>query len=146
MRRPVEKGVVIAGKDASRGRRVYAPVNGLIVEVVNGAVSKTQRDIIFNKFQKTRDPHVLVADARTMSHGLTLTEASTVIWYAPAPSNNVYEQANGRITRSGQKHSMNIINISASPMERRIYKRHQNQQSSQGVLLDLVKESMTGGV
>lgn len=116
------------------------------VEVVNGAVSKTQRDIIFNKFQKTRDPHVLVADARTMSHGLTLTEASTVIWYAPAPSNNVYEQANGRITRSGQKHSMNIINISASPMERRIYKRHQNQQSSQGVLLDLVKESMTGGV
>ena len=113
------------------------------VEMVHGEVTKSQRDDIFNRFQKTRDPHILVADARTMSHGLTLTEASTVVWYAPAPSNNIYTQANGRITRSGQVNNTYIIHISSSPLERRIYKRHQNQTSSQGVLLELIKEMMS---
>ena len=111
--------------------------------MVHGEVTKSQRDDIFNRFQKTRDPHILVADARTMSHGLTLTEASTVVWYAPAPSNNIYTQANGRITRSGQVNNTYIIHISSSPLERRIYKRHQNQTSSQGVLLELIKEMMS---
>lgn len=115
------------------------------VESIYGTKSKTQRDVIFNKFQKTRDPHVIVADARTMSHGLTLTKASTIVWYAPAPSNNIYTQANGRITRSGQVNNTYIVHMSSSALERRVYKRHQSEQSSQGVLLELVKELMTGG-
>lgn len=115
---------------------------GYTVEVVHGGVSKNARADIYNRFQNTPDPHVIVADARTMSHGLTLTQASTIIWYAPAPSNNIYTQANGRITRSGQVNNTYIIHISATALERRVYARHQDETSDQGVLLELLQDMM----
>lgn len=38
MNRPITKGTVIAGKDANRGRRVFAPVDGLVVHVDKGRI------------------------------------------------------------------------------------------------------------
>jgi len=107
--------------------------------VVIGDVSKNQRDRIFADFQQAPKPHVLVADPGCMSHGLTLTEASTIIWYAPITSNDEYTQANGRITRAGQKYVANIINITATELERRMFKRLKNRQKLQGLLLDMVE-------
>jgi SNF2 family DNA or RNA helicase len=74
-----------------------------------------------------------------MSHGLTLTEASTIIWYAPVSSNDTYEQANGRITRAGQKYTANIIHLAGSAVERKTYKRLEQRQTTQGVLLDMIE-------
>jgi hypothetical protein len=45
--------------------------------MVHGGVSKSQRATIFLEFQKNPELRVLLADAGTMSHGLTLTEANT---------------------------------------------------------------------
>jgi SNF2 family DNA or RNA helicase len=73
-----------------------------------------------------------------VSHGLTLTAASTVVWYAPVTSNEVYQQANARITRPGQKYTQLIVNVEASDVERRIYTRLKLKQSLQGLLLDSV--------
>jgi len=109
--------------------------------VVHGKVSKTARDTIFAEFQNMRDPKVLVADAGCMSHGLTLTEASTIIWFGPEWSNDIYVQANGRITRPGQKNNQHIIHIAGTEIERRIYTRLQERGRVQGVLLDMVKEN-----
>jgi SNF2 family DNA or RNA helicase len=75
------------------------------VEIVDGSVSVTQRNRIFADFRRSKDPHVLVANAGAMSHGLTLTEASTIVWYAPTNSNDTYNQANARIVRPGQERS-----------------------------------------
>jgi SNF2 family DNA or RNA helicase len=74
-----------------------------------------------------------------MSHGLTLTEASTIIWYAPIDSNDEYEQACGRITRPGQHYTANIINLAGSAVERRMYKRLVERQKVQGALLEMVE-------
>lgn len=109
------------------------------VAVVSGDTPTAERREIFRDFQKARDPRVLVAQPAAMSHGLTLTAASTIIWYAPITSNEVYQQANGRITRPGQKHTQFIVNIEATPVERRIYDRLKNKQSLQGLLLSTVK-------
>ncbi len=109
------------------------------VEVISGDVGKTARDTTFGAFQKLKDPHVLVAQPAAMSHGLTLTAASTIIWYAPVTSNEVYQQANGRITRPGQRHSQLIVNIEGTAVERKMYKRLQDKEKLQGLLLDLVK-------
>lgn len=38
LRRPVKKGVAIAGEDAERGKRVLAPMNGLVVGVDDGRI------------------------------------------------------------------------------------------------------------
>jgi SNF2 family DNA or RNA helicase len=109
--------------------------------VVHGDVSPTARGVIFAEFQQQRDPKVLIADAGTMSHGLTLTEASTIIWFGPEWSNDIYEQANGRITRPGQKNNQHIIHIAGTEIERRIYTRLQERGRVQGILLDMVKEN-----
>lgn len=107
--------------------------------LVHGGVSKGQRDTIFAEFQKMHDPRVLLADAGTMAHGLTLTEAATIIWYGPEFSNDVFEQANGRITRTGQKNNSHIIMIASTEIERAVYRRLRDRQRVQGILLDMVQ-------
>jgi SNF2 family DNA or RNA helicase len=74
-----------------------------------------------------------------MSHGLTLTAASTIVWYSCVTSNEVFEQANGRINRPGQKMNNFIIMLEGTPVEKRIYKRLQSKQKMQGALLDEIK-------
>lgn len=114
---------------------------GLRCAMVHGGVAKGQRGTIFTEFQKRPDLRVLVADAGCMAHGLTLTEANTVVWYAPEFSNDIYEQANGRITRPGQKNAQFIIHIEGTELERRLYKRLEQRGSTQGLLLKLAAEN-----
>ena len=120
----------------------YLQSEGYTVGKVYGAISKSERDRVFQGFQKGKDPHVIVAQPAAMSHGLTLTEASTIVWFAPVTSAEVYEQANARITRPGQKHSQLIVNIEGSAAERRIYQRLKEKVTIQGTLLDIIR----GGV
>lgn len=110
------------------------------VGVVNGEVSSTKRDVIFKDFQDSKDPHVLIAHPGTMAHGLTLTTASTIIWYGPVNSNETYVQANGRIERIGKNKTSNLIHIEATALEHKMYDRLRNKQSLQGLLLDLIQE------
>lgn len=110
------------------------------VAVVNGEVSSAKRNDIFHNFQNARDPRILIAHPATMAHGLTLTAASTVVWYGPITSNEQYVQANGRVERIGKRHVSNVVHIEATEVEHRIYERLQNKQKLQGVLLDLIAQ------
>ena len=110
------------------------------VAVVNGEVSANKRNVIFNDFQNHKDPRILIAHPATMAHGLTLTSASTVIWYGPITSNEQYVQANGRIERIGKRHVSNVIHIEATALEHKMFTRLANKQRLQGLLLDLIKE------
>lgn len=107
---------------------------------IHSGVTKTQRDETFGRFRHQKDLQVLVCQPDAMSHGLTLTSASTIVWYAPTMKPGTYEQANGRITRPGQKHNTLIVHIEGTPIERRIYHRLQTRQKLQGLLLDMVRE------
>ena len=108
--------------------------------VVNGAVSAKKRNEIFHNFQHTKEPHVLIAHPATMAHGLTLTSASTVIWYGPITSNETYVQAKGRIERLGKSFASNVVHIEGTALERKMYERLQNKQRLQGILLDLIQQ------
>lgn len=112
------------------------------IGVVHGDVAASARDEIFAQFQSGMLEH-LVAHPRTMSHGLTLTAASTVIWFGPPNSLEEYLQANGRITRMGQKDKQLIIHIVSSPLERRIFNRLEKKEGLQNVILDILKEMDT---
>lgn len=130
---------------------VFAPLTGVIedlvqklstdwtVAAVHGETTKAERDQIFKDFQNTPEPHVLVANPATMSHGLTLTAATTIVWYAPIHSNDIYEQACARVRRPGQTRTTVIVHIAASDVERRIYNRLRKKQKLQGALLDIMK-------
>lgn len=130
---------------------VFVPLTGVLEHVVaelskewetagiHGGTPKAERDDIFARFQNTPGPHVIVANPATMSHGLTLTAATTIVWYAPIHSNDVYEQACARVRRPGQTRTTVIAHIAASDIERRIYARLQKKQKLQGSLLDIMK-------
>lgn len=109
------------------------------VAVVNGGVSMSARSQIFRDFTDNTDPRVLVADARTMSHGIDLSAASIIIWAGPTNSNETYEQACARILGPKQKHKATIFHIEATEVERRIFNRLRDKQSLQGLLLDLIQ-------
>jgi SNF2 family DNA or RNA helicase len=114
---------------------------GVACECIYGEVSKSERSRIFGEFQHGPHLRVIVAQPSAMAHSLTLTAASTIIWYAPVIVNETFEQANARITRAGQKHTQFIVMLSGTEIERRWYQRLKNKQKVQGVLLDMVQGS-----
>jgi len=130
---------------------VFVPLTGVLEDVVSqlsadwtvgaihGGTPKAERDELFRNFQNSKDPHILVANPATMSHGLTLTAATTIVWYAPIHSNEIYEQACARVRRPGQTRTTVIVHIAASDVERRIYSRLQKKQKLQGSLLEIMK-------
>lgn len=109
------------------------------VSVVHGGVSKTQRDDIFHDFMQPNGVKVLIAQPGTMAHGLSLTAADTICWYAPTNSAETYQQANARIVRPGQKRNTLIVRVQGSDIERRMYERLERRESTQGTLLGMFK-------
>lgn len=105
--------------------------------VVDGSTPKGQRDTIFHEFQNGREPQVLLANPGCMAHGLSFTAASTTCWFAPVHSANIYQQANERTPRPGQKLNTLIVNLQGSPMERAMYAKLERRENAQNVLLDM---------
>lgn len=132
---------------------VFAPLTGVInmlhnqlskhftTAIINGEVTAARRNKIFSAFQNEADPKVLIAHPGTMSHGLTLTSANTIIWYAPITSNEQYVQANGRIERIGKTQVSNVVHIESTELEKEMYARLQRKGKLQGLLLDLIQKS-----
>lgn len=112
-------------------------------EMVYGGTSKADRDTAFWRFQNlpATESRVLVANAAAMSHGLTLTEANTIVWLAPTVSHETFDQANHRIIRPGQERETFIIMLEGTDVERKIYARLKEKQTVQGLLLEAVSKS-----
>lgn len=114
---------------------------GYDVKKVSGATSKTERDTTFNLFQNTGSVKVIVAHPQCMSHGLTLTAADTIIWFAPTPNLEIFQQANARIRRVGQKHKQQVLMFQATQAERRMYTKLRAKEKVQNLLLDMFAEA-----
>lgn len=127
-------------KHTVRSLKAYLSLAGYFVERIDGDVTKTERDVIFNSFQHSSEPRVIVAHPQTMSHGLTLTAADTIVWYAPCWDLELYDQACARITRPGQVNHTHIIHIQASPVEKRVYNVLNKRGNMQQALLSLFKD------
>lgn len=107
------------------------------VAIIHGDVPAAERTRIFADFQNSVDPRVLVAHPQTMAHGLTLTNANTIIWASPTTSLEIYQQANARITRAGQTQNTHIVHISGSSAESKVYSRLKRNAKMQGALLEM---------
>ncbi len=111
--------------------------------VINGKVSMNKRSEIVEEFQSRKDPHVLLIQPQAASHGLTLTAADTIIWYAPVTSVETYLQANARINRPGQKNAMTIVHIKGSPVEERLYGMLRGNIENHEKIIDLYREMVS---
>ena len=110
--------------------------------VINGQVSVNKRAELVKQFQEESDPYVLIIQPQAASHGLTLTAANTVIWYAPVTSVETYLQANARINRPGQKNAMTVVHIKGSEVETKLYSMLQNNITNHEKIIDLYKQEI----
>ena len=108
-------------------------------DIINGKVPVNKRTEIVNRFQTDSNPRVLLIQPKAASHGLTLTAADTIIWYAPTTSVETYLQANARIDRAGQKNAMTIVHITGSEVEARLYRMLQNNIDNHEKLIDIYR-------
>jgi SNF2 family DNA or RNA helicase len=116
--------------------------NGVTCEIINGSVSVNKRADVVKQFQEQPDPKVLIIQPQAASHGLTLTAADTIIWYAPCTSVETYLQANARIDRPGQVNPMTIVHIRGSQVESRLYSMLQNNVAGHKEIIDLYQKEI----
>lgn len=114
------------------------------VAVVTGDTPANARAEIFSHFQTESTPDVLLAVPRTMSHGVTATAASSIIWFGPVTSNETYQQACNRIDRPGQTQDMTIHHLHATPVEKKLYQTLQKRKLSQADLLNMYQDFIRG--
>lgn len=114
--------------------------------VVNGDVSLNKRNEIFHNFKETANPHVLLCHPKVMAHGLTLTEADTMIFYAPIYSNDEAQQVVERINRPGQTRNMTIVQMGAAQLEWSIYDIVEQRKVGQESILSLYKNEVERSV
>lgn len=110
--------------------------DGYDVAIVNGDTPKAVRNQIFSDFQGTEKIRVLLAHPKVAAHGLTLTRAKDIIWYAPIYSLEQYEQANARIRRLTTSGKTNVWHLYATKFEAELYRRLQLKKQ---VLSDFLK-------
>lgn len=120
----------------------YLTKNGVSCEVINGEVAVHRRSDIVRDFQTTDRVRVLIIQPQAAAHGLTLTAADTIIWYAPCTSVETYLQANARIDRPGQKHNMTIVHIKGSPIEEKLYGMLQGNITNHQQVTDMYRKEI----
>ena len=124
----------------------YLTNAGITCAVINGQVPVNKRHEIINDFQQTDNTRVLIIQPQAASHGLTLTAANVVIWYAPVTSVETYLQANARINRPGQKNPMTIVHIKGSEVEARLYKMLNNNIDNHSKIIDLYRQEIENNI
>lgn len=110
------------------------------IETITGDTPAGKRAEIFTRFQDAAKPEILIAHPACMSHGVNLQRSNTIIWFAPLWNAEIYNQANGRITRAGQTRKTHIIHLESTPIEKRVYNRLRKKQKLSGVLLDMFSD------
>jgi SNF2 family DNA or RNA helicase len=114
--------------------------DGISTEVISGGVKAHARTEIFHKFQTTNDPRVLLIQPAAAAHGVTLTAANTVVWWAPTASMEIYAQANARVHRAGQVNKCTVVQLEGSPVERKLYRMLDTRIDVHTRIVDLYRE------
>lgn len=92
-------------------------------EYIDGSVTGEARGDILARFQNSPDPRILVVHPQTVSYGVELSAADTMIFDGPPMLGGfVYAQALERLSSAKQTaKSISIIRIMASPEEQRFF-------------------------
>jgi len=115
--------------------------NHFVAKWITGDTHKDTRNQYYDEFTE-KHLRFLVATPHCMSHGLNLqAKCWVVIWWGPVDDYEIYEQANGRITRTGQEHKQIIFHLRGTTAERRAYDRLEQKESAQNILLDILKHT-----
>jgi SNF2 family DNA or RNA helicase len=75
---------------------------------------------------------------------VTLTAASTIIWFGPTASLETYLQGNARIHRAGQSNKTLVVRLVGSPVERKVYAALDSKELDMKRLMQLYDDVIKG--
>jgi SNF2 family DNA or RNA helicase len=113
--------------------------SGYSTEIISGDVPVNKRTEIFNLFQTTDNPKVLVIQPQAASHGVTLHAANVVVYWSPVMSVETYLQANARVHRAGQHNPCTVVHLQGSNVEKRMYAMLEAKMDVHARVIDLYK-------
>ena len=114
--------------------------HGYATATIHGGVPAGKRSEIFERFQTTDSPQVLVIQPQAASHGVTLHAANTIVYWSPVMSVETYLQCNARVHRAGQKNPTTVIHLQGSGVEKRMYAMLNNKVDIHHKIIDLYGE------
>lgn len=112
---------------------------GYRVACIHGDVPQNLRAMHIESFQ-TGPLQILILQPQSAAHGITLTAASTIIWFSLIPSNEHFQQGNARIVRAGQTRKTQIIMFVSTKAERHIARILQNKGNMSQEVLKLFND------
>ncbi len=133
--------VFVPYKHAMHGVAEALRKEGFDIAVVSGDTPAKQRGETFHLFQNTNRYRVIVAHPQCLAHGITLTAADTIVWFAPTMDLEIFSQANARIRRVGQKHKQLILYFASTPVELKAYRMLRKKENLQTKLLQMFADS-----
>ena len=92
---------------------------GVICEAIHGDISQNNRALYIDQFQRS-DLQMLILQPQSSAHGITLTAASTIVWFSLIASNELFQQGNARIVRAGQFLKTFIYMFVSTPAEKHV--------------------------
>ena len=120
--------------------RDHLEAKGIQTTFIHGDVSPAKRGEIIKDFQENPDTRVIVIQPQAASHGITLTAASSVIWFGPTSSVETFLQANSRAHRNGQDTKVTIYMIQGSPAEEKMYDMLDKRVENHTSLISMYRE------
>jgi SNF2 family DNA or RNA helicase len=143
------KGII---DDSANPVIVYVPYRGgiellkkelaeYVIAEISGSVKQEERAEIIRRFQ-LGEIKVLIIQPMAAAHGITLTRANIIVWFSLLASGEIYNQANGRITRIGQKRKQVIYHLISNRAEEHIYKLLAAKKLTSDAVLTLLTDRM----
>ena len=119
---PQKKLVIFATYRATIEMLMRALIKeGIRAACIHGDVAQNTRNAHIENFQRG-NLQVLVLQPQSSAHGITLTAASTIVWFSLIPSNELFQQGNARIVRAGQTRKTLIYMFASTKAEKHIAK------------------------
>lgn len=131
--------IYVAYRSSVKAMLDYFAKDGVPAAGITADTTVDERTEIFEKIQ-SGELKVMVAVAQTVAHGITLTNANTIVWLTPPMSFETYDQANGRIYRKGQTRKCTIYRVYQDWVTRLLLKRLDERTELQNTLLEILSK------
>jgi SNF2 family DNA or RNA helicase len=118
----------------------YLRKKGIPNEEIHGGIKPAKRGEIIGRFQREKEPRILLMQPQATAHGITLTAADTVVFFGPLMSVEQYTQAIARADRKGQNSDkVTVVHIQSSPIEQKMYKALGGKVDDNRLLTDMFR-------
>lgn len=121
---------------------------GHTAEIVDGSTTGKVRADILRRFQKEKNPRVLICHPTTTAFGVELSAADTIIFAGPPQLGGfIYAQALERLSSVKQTaNKISIIRIVSSPEEKKAYAALDNGRKVADVISELFEDYARGSL